>query len=120
MQYKELAESWALSAQQGDLDRALALLERQIAANLMAVHNALCTRKLEIPDDVYVSCLYGQSPTEENRAAMAAITDICVDFIIAGHGLDFDSTCPKEYVLEQFEIIERALKAAMAQCGADS
>ncbi|MBR4110666.1 MAG: hypothetical protein IKK43_03120 [Clostridia bacterium] len=114
MEYRELAGSWRESLESGNLDEALKRIEAQIATNLMNVHNQLCESKLQSPIDVYAYEMYGNTEKQENQGKMNAFIQINYDFIEIGHGLDKESTYPREQVMKDFEELEDRLRQEMS------
>ena len=113
MEYKEIANSWRESFQNGDIDEALKNIEIQIATNFMFVHNQLCAEKFSSPVEVMIRSDYGETVYDQYKEIMERILDVKFLFEAAGHGLDFGSTLPKEYVLKRFEEVEEKLRSEM-------
>lgn len=115
MEYKEYENSWRESLSRGDLDEALKNVQIEIATNLMNVHNKFCIAKLSNPADVFAYETYGKTCSDDAKEKMNAFVRLNYWFMEICHGLDVDSTCPKEEVFESFQQLEEKVKEEISK-----
>lgn len=111
MEYKKAGKHWEECLNEGNEDEAVKLLECQIAMNLKEVHNRFSSVKLLNNIDVYAYVKYAMGVAPNDEEAFKPFVELNRDFIEAGYAID--DTNSKEYVLNEYQSIEKRLKEEM-------